>query len=48
MGLFVQSKDRYAFSQVITSHCVLHTCLFKKVCLNLAGLHNGVMREVVA
>jgi hypothetical protein len=48
MGLSVQSKDRYAFLQVITSHCVLHTCLFKRVCHVLAGLHNGVMREVVA
>jgi hypothetical protein len=47
MGLFVQIKDRYAFSQVITSHCVLHACLFK-VCHIIAGLHNGVMCEVVA
>lgn len=48
MSLFVQSKDRYAFSQVITCHCVLHACLFKKLCHILAGLHNGVMCEVVS
>jgi hypothetical protein len=47
MGLFVQNKDRYVFSKVITCRNVLHICLFK-VCHILAGLHNGVMHEVVA
>jgi hypothetical protein len=47
LGLFVQSKDRYVFSKVMTCHNVLHTCLFK-VSHNLVGLHIGVMHEVVA